>query len=107
MSLQPNWAVAETPYASPDQLESQQWRALGKDTGEAKYLLVAETFAAIEAQFKIFDAIPQPIFTEIWDVLRRGLPRIRDADTSGVGAQRAEAMLGEVLGLLQSDARGR
>lgn len=90
------WEIADSDYQSERQLALEPWRSAASETGDARYLIVAETLNAIAAEFEDRGCIPQPRFELIWSVLRRELPRIRDAADAQTAAPLADMLLREV-----------
>lgn len=94
------WEVADSDYQSERQLAVEPWRSAASETGDARYLLVAETLNAIAAEFEDRGCIPRHRFEQIWSALRSGLPRIRDAADARTATPLADVLYHEVALLL-------
>lgn len=94
------WEVADSDYQSEGQLAVKPWRSAASETGDARYLKVAETLEAIAAEFEDRGCIPRRQFEQIWSALRRDLPRIRDAFDARTAMPLADMLYREITSIL-------
>lgn len=94
------WEVADSDYQSERQLAVEAWRSAASETGDARYLVVAETLEAIAAEFEVRGCLPQRQFEQIWSALRRELPRIRDASDARIAMPLADMLHREITSIL-------
>jgi hypothetical protein len=76
------------------------WRTVGIDSGDARYLLVAEVLDAVSSEFSERGAIPWKSNQLIWARWNEKLPRIISAADAPDGAREAHCLLSDVLNVL-------
>ncbi len=94
------WEVADSDYQSERQLAVEPWRSAASETGDARYLVVADTLKAIATGFEVRGCLPQRQFERIWSALRRDLPRIRDASDAKTAMPLADMLHREIASIL-------
>ena len=94
------WEIADSDYQSERQLAVEPWRSAALETGDARYLVVAEALEAVTAEFEDRGCIPRRQFEQVWSALRRDLPRIRDASDARTAMPLADMLYREITSIL-------